>query len=134
MLLFKEAVKKAEEHGACELAFTELRKMSDWDDFWKHPIALEWAFWYAKNVIHGRWIDAEPHIMQDPKWVYCYAIEFFHGRWFDAEKYVVEYPLWACQYAINVIRGRWPDAESCIMGDPFWAIKYNSFISGDDVA
>jgi hypothetical protein len=31
------------------------------------------AYWYARDVIKGRWPEAEPRIMTDPEWAYLYV-------------------------------------------------------------
>lgn len=32
----------------------------------------EFAFYYAKDVVKGRWLEAEPYIMKHPNWWYSY--------------------------------------------------------------
>ena len=45
----------------------------------------KWSYWYALDVVRGRWIKGEPIILQDPKWSYCYALGVIGGRWVEAE-------------------------------------------------
>lgn len=63
------------------------------------------AYRYAKDVIKGRWLEAEPYIMT--------------GR------------ISVCLfYAQNVIRGRWPEAEHLILSEHnklvnfAWIVQY----------
>jgi hypothetical protein len=86
----------------------------------------QWAYYYAMDVIRGRWAEAEPHIMKDPQWAYYYAIDVIRGRWAEAEPHIMKDPQWAHQYAKDVIRGRWAEAEPHIMKYPYWAYLYAS--------
>jgi hypothetical protein len=49
---------------------------------------LEWAEFYAKNIICNRWPEAEKYIMKDPIWSYCYARDIIKGQWVEAEKII----------------------------------------------
>ena len=57
------------------------------------------AYMYARDVIKGRWPEAEPYIMKDA------MISFY--------------------YAKRVIKGRWPEAEY-IIGDSPWGTPYEN--------
>lgn len=59
------------------------------------------AYYFAKDVIKGRWPEAEPYIMQDD--------------------------MTAFYYARDVIKGRWPVADSIIMNSE-WARDYLNII------
>ena len=80
-----------------------------------HP---NWAFWYASDVIEGRWPEAESVIMNDPGYAYRYALDIIKGRWPEAEPSIMKSPTWAYLYAIKLIKCRWPEAEPYIMKDP----------------
>ena len=69
-----------------------------------------WAFRYARDVIQGRWPEAEPVISQDPQWAYFYARYAIKGRWPEAEPVISQDPKWAYNYARDIIKGRWPEA------------------------
>jgi hypothetical protein len=84
----------------------------------------EIAYNYTKDVIKGRWPEAEQYIMRDQYWAYVYARDIIKGRWREAEQYIVKNPYWACAYADHVINHRWPEAESVIMKDPHSAYWY----------
>ena len=43
---------------------------------------------YARDIIKGRWPEAEPVIMTDPNLAYWYAKNIIEGRWPEAEKYI----------------------------------------------
>jgi hypothetical protein len=87
-----------------------------------------WAYDYARDVIKGRWAEAEPFIMKDPSSAYYYARNVIEGRWAEAEPHIMKYPGWAYYYAKEVIQGRWAEAEPHIMKDPRWAREYNEFL------
>jgi len=82
------------------------------------------AYWYAREVIKGRWPEAEPLIMKDPGTAYNYANRVIRARWPEAEPYIMKNPEWACYYARDVIQGRWPAAEPYIRQDPRLAREY----------
>ena len=52
------------------------------------------SYWYAKNILKGRWKEAEPIMMKEPYYAY--------------------------QYAKDIIKSRWVEAESVIKTDKFW--------------
>ena len=74
---------------------------------------------YARDVIQGRWPEAEPIIMKDPKCACWYACFVIKGRWPEAEPTIMEGPHCARWYARDVIKGRWPEAEPIIMGNTY---------------
>ena len=43
------------------------------------------AYYYAYNVIEGRWPEAEATIMRDSYYAYQYAHNVIKGRWPEAE-------------------------------------------------
>jgi len=55
---------------------------------------------------------------------YSFAYDIIHDRWPEAEPYIMQDPRWAYMYALNVIRDRWPEAESYIMLDVYYACAY----------
>ena len=69
----------------------------------------EKAYRYARNVIKGRWYQAELTIMKDPESAYVYARDVIRGRWYQAEQFIMNDPEWAHYYVLHVIEGRWPN-------------------------
>ena len=88
---------------------------------YKQAIMLnpQYAYAYARNVIDGRWPEAEPYIMQNPQYAYYYAREIIKGRWPQAELYIMRKPQWAYAYARGVIKDRWPQAEPKILNSSY---------------
>ena len=84
---------------------------------------------YARDVIKGRWYQAELTIMTDPYWAYCYASEIINGRWPEAESVIMTDPYWAYWYARYVIKGRWPEAEGIISKAHGCWNSYKDFLS-----
>jgi len=91
------------------------------------------AYHYAKDVIKGRWPEAEPYIIQGAKSMsdsigisilVGYARDVIGERWPEAEPVIRQNPEYAYQYARKVIGGRWPEAEPYIRQDPVWALFY----------
>ena len=54
-----------------------------------YPLA---AVFYAKDVIKGRWREAEPFILEsnNPLIKFLYAKDVIKGRWYEAEPYIVK--------------------------------------------
>jgi len=121
---FATAKEIAHQHGACTEALDTLQPMCSWPEFWQHPSAPQWAYWYANRVLRGRWPEAESHIRQAPRWAYYYAYAILCGRWPEAEPYILQSPEYAYCYARHVIQGRWLEAEPTILQDPRWAYWY----------
>ena len=38
-------------------------------------------YFYARDIVKGRWPEAEPYIMEDPEWAHWYACNVIRGRW-----------------------------------------------------
>jgi hypothetical protein len=79
---------------------------------------------YAKNVLHERWLEAEPFILTDTRAAYDYASATIKGRWVEAEPIIMTDPSLSYSYAMYVIKGRWVEAEPIIMTDPQAAVSY----------
>ena len=95
------------------------------------------AYKYARDIIKGRWKEAEKYIMEDPSWACSYAKKVINMgkqpeeemiRWKEAEKYIMEDPSWAFFYAKDVIKGRWKEAEPIIMEDLESAYMYAKYV------
>jgi hypothetical protein len=85
---------------------------------------------YALDIIHGRWPEAEPAIMQNPNEAVVYSTRIIRGRWPEAEPAIMKDPNVAVVYSNRIIRGRWPEAEPAIMKDPNAAMEYSRLIRG----
>lgn len=86
-----------------------------------HPV---YAAQYAQDVLKGRFIEAEPYIIQDPQVAYYYFQHIMTPigtdpvRWPEAEASFATVPKIAYDYAVHVIDDRWPEGESAIKQDP----------------
>jgi len=76
----------------------------------------EYAYQYYKKT-GKRCYKVEHIIMEDPTLAYWYALNVIEGRWEEAEPYIMKSPADAYWYAKDVIKGRWPEAEHIIMTD-----------------
>jgi len=58
----------------------------------KDPNSL---FFYSKDMICGRWLEAEPMIMTSPAYAYFYSRDVIKGRWPEAEPAIMRhYSYW----------------------------------------
>ena len=117
-------LKKAKQARACDKHYNIAASYSSFEEASQHSDAPQWAYWYARNVIKGRWPEAEAVIMQDAFWAYWYALDVLEGRWPEAELAIIGSAKWAYHYACDVIKGRWPEAEPVIASSPSWAYWY----------
>jgi len=91
------------------------------DEYIKYPMD---AIIYARDVIKGRWIEAEDVIKTDPYYSYDYAREIIKGRWIEGEDTIKTDPYRAYEYACYVIKGRWLEAEDIIKTDAQASYQY----------
>lgn len=82
------------------------------------------AFWYALDIIKGRWEEAESVIMKCPIYAYEYALDIINGRWYEAEPYIKKDPYYAYYYARYITKERWEEAEPTIMKNTIYAYYY----------
>ena len=106
-LNLKELIEQAEEHNACADALAFLQSCSSIDEVLEHKKAPEYAYWYAENVIGGRWHEAEPIILTNAGCAYWYARDVIGGRWKEAEPIILTSDKWAYSYAYDVVKGPW---------------------------
>jgi hypothetical protein len=57
-----------------------------------------WAYYYARDVIGGRWPEGEPAIATSPYSAYYYARDVIGGRWPEGEPAIATSPDYANQY------------------------------------
>lgn len=84
------------------------------------------VFDYAKAVVNQRWPEAEPVLVKDPKLALEYVREISHERFPELEPYLLANStgLHLVNYAMKMIKGRWPEAEPTILKDPDTAYAY----------
>jgi hypothetical protein len=80
----------------------------------------------AREVIKGRWPEAEHIIAQDGSYAAEYACSIIKGRWPEAEDVISKDAGGAYVYAYNVIKGRWHEAEEVIAQDSLWKSFYSN--------
>jgi hypothetical protein len=76
-----------------------------------------YAYCYAKNIIKGRWADAEPFIIKEAISSYYYARDIIKGRWEEGEDIIAQNDFYAYLYAKDVLKGRWEEGEQVIATD-----------------
>jgi len=79
---------------------------------------------YSRNILKGRWLEAEPIIMKDKSSIIEYSQHAIRGRWFEAEPIILKSTLYSYVYAFSVIKGRWPEAERLFKQSAEYAFKY----------
>jgi hypothetical protein len=66
----------------------------------------QWGCLYARNVIKGRWEQAEPIIATDPYWAYSYALNVLKGRFEFGEPIIAKNRTCALQYVRHVLKAK----------------------------
>ena len=81
---------------------------------------------FCRYTLNGeRWPGAEPFILKnkDPFWALMYARDIIQGRWPQAEPLIMKDSYLASRYAIEIIKEPWPEAERFIKRDAAaWSI------------
>jgi len=54
---------------------------------------------YARDVVIGRWPEAEPTIMKDPEYAHYYSRYVTGERWPEAEPTIMKYPKYWMSYS-----------------------------------
>jgi len=67
------------------------------------------SYYYAINIIKGKFILAEPAISKDVYYSYLYAKDVIKGRWEKGEPTISKYAEYSYFYARYVIKGKLPD-------------------------
>lgn len=62
----------------------------------------------------------EQIFIDNPFASYKYARDIMKGRWLEAEPIIIKYPRYAYYYSRHVIKGRWPEAEPFIITNKTW--------------
>lgn len=99
-----EMLANAAAAGVCEEELAIIRGLSV-DEILKHEHAPYWACWYALNVSHCRFEQAEAAIAQDAYWSYRYARNVLHGRFEQGEASIAQSACWSYWYAKDVYPG-----------------------------
>ena len=120
------AYQPAYKRGMSGLGFAE--QDADLTEILSSP---EKAYLYARDVIQGRWPDAEAVIAQDPWWAYWYAYEVLQRPFPAAEYVIAQDPASAYWYARDVLHRPFPAAEYAIAQDPEWAKAYRYDVLGE---
>jgi len=84
---------------------------------------------YAANILKRRWPEAEDIIAKTPMVALRYIKDFIGGRWPKAEPYIIKEPECASQYAKEIIQGRWPEAEPIMIKDLWAAQSYLNYLT-----
>jgi len=88
------------------------------------------SFYYALNVIKGKWEKGEETISKDAHWSYCYARHIIKGKWELGEPAISKDAYLSYHYALDVIKGKLPDFmhNQIILGNNEYTKEYVEFI------
>src|SRR5574343_449557 len=84
----------------------------------------KYAYYYARDIIKGRFQEGEAAIAGNAYYAYLYARDIIKGRWPEGEKAIASSANFACAYAIDIIKGRFPECEKAIASDAYYAYGY----------
>lgn len=86
-------------------------------------LANHYAFDYAKEIVCKRWEEFEKLLIEqnNTTLMYYYARDIIRGRFKKFEPYIMKNGINAGYYAAEIIKGRWLDAEPYIkQSDKNW--------------
>src|SRR6266851_2864333 len=89
-----------------------IKEMKKREHLWKQ--SAEYAYYYAHNVIKGRWPEGEAVIIKDPGYAYWYAHCVIKGRFLEGEAIIATTAHYSYDYACYIINGRFPEGEAVI--------------------
>lgn len=67
------------------------------------------AYLCARNVVGGRWPEAEEFIASGPKAAFYYAQNIIRGRWPEAEETLGGSSVWFYDYWQHILKKQWPE-------------------------
>lgn len=123
-----ELLQNAVDHGACEDSINYLKNYQTVEDASDDSLAPYYVYWYAENVLKGRWKECEHIILRSPRWTYMYAHYVINGRWEQGECVILLSPEYSYRYALNVIKGRWEEAEPIIFSGDYYKEAYYTYV------
>jgi hypothetical protein len=93
----------------------------------KNPSTPRNAYKLAVGI--GKRIPSIEHIiLKDPYYSFLYARNVIHGRWLEAEDIIKERPESTFEYATDIIKDRWPEAEDTIKLQSYYWREYVYFL------
>jgi len=122
-------IKQAKEHDACEDEIEKLYKFNSIEEALEDEEASFWCYWYAREVLKDRWIEAESIIIKDAEYAYLYARDVLKDRWIEAESLFMKSAIYAYLYAKIIIKDRWLEAESVIMKKSCCKVSYENYFN-----
>ena len=128
MIEVDTCIRHAIQAGACR---EEIRAICACTDVMNHEDAPYWAYWYAMNVIKGRWLEAEDIIAR------CGTSSFWYARLIGpfpaGEAAIATASCSSYWYAVDVLKGPFPAGEAAIAASQFNA-AYRSMCNGWNIA
>ena len=85
------------------------------------------SYFYASNIIGGRFKEGEPAMLTKVSDSFNYAYGVLKNRWPEAEDDIKKVPNYARAYAQEILKTRWPEAEPYIMRNKSEWLKYKDF-------
>jgi len=83
---------------------------------------------FARDILHGRFLEAEEQIATSARWSYIYASTVLEGRFELGEKAIATNARFAFSYAAHILKERFWMAEDTIKQDPkLWATYIEKF-------
>ena len=93
----KEMIKGAKEAEACEDGIEWARQFDSVEEMLASDFndgTIDYLHWYSRDVIKGRWEEAESIISTDPWSAYSYSRHIIKGKWEEAEPVILTDPAY----------------------------------------
>ena len=89
----------------------------------------ESAFHYAESL-KTSFPEGEFVIATNAKYAFCYAWQILHKRFVLGESAIAQDAFYACQYARYILQGRFSEGEPAIAMNGDWSIMYAEILGG----
>lgn len=90
--------------------------------------ASPWSCYELAKASGCRLPELESKILESHWASFFYARDVISGRWLEAESSIMRIPILASKYAREVLQARWTEGEDSIKKDPWGAFLYESEI------
>ena len=124
----QEMIVIAENHEACDYFIEILKEIKSVEEFYENSHAPFWAYWYAREVIGGRFELGEETIAKSSLYSYLYARNVLKGRFELGEAAIALNAAQSFFYAKDVLHSRFPLGEKSISKEKKISESYQKFL------
>lgn len=110
----RKMIGQARKAGACKEELKCLRKIGNLSDAEKNPRAPSWVYWYACNVLRGRFVEYEHVLLRSRHYAFQYVVDVVEEPFPLFEPVFADHPELAFEYAKIILNGKFEAGEKAI--------------------